>query len=168
MFYYPYLIVKKKLKEITGLKEIDWYAGQDNVGTRGRSKLCATPSAFIVFPEMNPEDYGKGEQRAESSFTIRLVTNHLDRGGAGIEEHLQFFNAIFIKLEGKSGYGNEIGLDDNTYFNTLSRTNVTPPNQNDDFLISTQTFSAQFFDYTAKKRVISTNPNPVVEKILEE
>lgn len=166
MFYYPYFIIEKRLKEqMPALKTVDWYMQQDQ--KKGQELLRCTPAVYLEFDPIKPEDYANGQQRGIGAFTVYLVTVSMKDDKQRIEPispmaHVRLMDSIFKTLNGFVG---RLAYYDSTQqdreiFNSLERTNIVPPHQSSDLMVSKQRFEGLFYDYSAvveRTKIVPSN-----------
>jgi len=164
-----YQILKQRLQsQVNGLKEVDYYLGQDRAGEDGL--LYTSPGAYIEFLTFDIEYLGNNVQEAEIEFRVHLVEEMLRDNQhriTGPENHLQQANAIFQVLTGYSARLSVLpnfthlkgSSEDSKVFNSISRTQYEPDHSLQYILITRQTFTCLAFDITALPAYQKVKPN---------
>lgn len=162
MYLHPFLILKKRLQEIPNFKEIEWYLQQDH----DQHPKFTSPGGYISFNPMPTQQLDRYTQMAEAEVNIYLVTDSVHDnqkritkpGGGGIT-HAALADETYKKVHGfsaKISYLDEyLALagteNDKRIFNSLQRTNITPPHSFSKKVVSIQTFSGLFYDHSNNK-----------------
>jgi hypothetical protein len=133
----------------TDINYVDWYARQDQQA--GETSLRTTPAAFVQFMPISYSDLSSRRQRADISFTVRLVSHNLYEGEEGMLNtttinHMAIHDAIFRALQGSQYDSATSGVP---LIQSISRTKATMPHDQSNLLITTQTFTANADDITA-------------------
>lgn len=175
MFTYPYQIIKLKLEtDVTELRLVEWYTGQDDLADKN-SSIKAAPLVLIQFPPVETENLSSLRvQSAVTFFDVILITESLHDGDKRMKkdspnDHMRIFDKIFRSLQGfgaKASYLPEfVGLLDSPLdqrmFNSLSRIAATPPHAPLKALMrSVQRFQGKFYDHASLQSYTTITPKP--------
>lgn len=160
MYLYPYKIIKKRLREIPEIKDLDWFLQQYDDNQRGRVMYNA-PGVYIQFEPLITQQLDKFTQMADAVITIHLVTDSVHDNEKRIAtSHATILDAIYGKLHGfsaKVSYLDDFATlagtaDDKRMLNSMRRSGITPPHSFSSKVVSLQQFHVVIYDHTKNKK----------------
>lgn len=154
-----YILLRERLKEITELKEVDWYTGQD--AQTGEQAMLVDAAAYIEFQPIEWQSLLGGIQQAVVSFDVHFVQDRvLDGDGPIINAdilHLDIVRSIYTKLQGFSALLSDLpGLSalagtkqDAVVVNDIVRELLSNDHSLSNLMVTTQRFRCMIRDYAA-------------------